>query len=633
MMQKLKDEAPVRKPLPSAEEAEEVEAQRAEDRKRSAGAAKAAWGSKFDGSQKEPEIHAEAGLRSPQVEAGDFPSLGGPVAARTPKWEKSAPKPVGRAPAAAPAAAPVAPELESASSSDDEERVPHPIHRDPLRHRDTEAARAQAAVEAMAQSQERSSRALRSAEEVETQRAEDRKRSAGAAKAAWGSKFDGGQKEPEIHAEAGLRSPQMEAGDFPSLGVLMVAKTPKWEKSAPKPVGRAPAAAPAAAPVAPELESASSSDDEERVPHPIHRDPLRHRDIEAPFTLADAQRASSASAQKRRDDVDKRAADFEEQRTKDMKKEKEAAAAKWGNREYGLVSFCARLPISTVCHKHVFSTAGFSSMLSAPSANTSNTAASKAAPSSELFPSLPKPSERPKAPAKKKPAGQGLVVKTKARQGSAKKAAKAASGSGSSAGAVIVHPHVTVHPYMTVYPYAVGRAARSADDKLRTLCEHSMECSVHAKFSADGRWYAATLDAVVGKRYLVTYPEYGESETVDPADINCDEAWLLYEYSPGFVPPQSVDDDGEEEAEDALPSNAEWRKQRRAAREALERELAGSNPASPAGAPSPGVVPALSAADEQALQDSFWREVRSPLSYSIRPLIRPYNPPYNNTTE
>eukprot|EP01050_Picozoa_sp_SAG11_P035085 SAG11_NODE_12690_length_690_cov_1.456853_1_plen_88_part_10 len=78
------------------------------------------------------------------------------------------------------------------------------------------------------------------------------------------------------------------------------------------------------------------------------------------------------------------------------------------------------------------------------------------------------------------------------------------------------------------------------------------------------------LEAVVGTRFLVCYADYdGERETVAAADINCEEAWLLYEYSPYFVPPPPPE--REDAGTDApLSSNAEWREQRRAARDALE---------------------------------------------------------------
>eukprot|EP01052_Picozoa_sp_SAG31_P044992 SAG31_NODE_8051_length_1532_cov_14.647592_1_plen_251_part_10 len=157
----------------------------------------------------------------------------------------------------------------------------------------------------------------------------------------------------------------------------------------------------------------------------------------------------------------------------------------------------------------------------------------------------------------------GIPIKQKTGQAAAKAAKKAAKAQASR----------TVTSASKADEYSIA-------DKLRSLCVKTPGCAIHAKYSEDGRFYAATLDGVVGTRFLVTYTEYGEAETVAPADINCDEAWLLYEYSPGFVPPSilNIDHDNCEGDGDhtggALPSsNAEWRQSRQPVRDALEKEL------------------------------------------------------------
>ena len=56
--------------------------------------------------------------------------------------------------------------------------------------------------------------------------------------------------------------------------------------------------------------------------------------------------------------------------------------------------------------------------------------------------------------------------------------------------------------------------------------------AIRARYSEDGKWYDATLQTAVGGQYLVNYTEYDEQELVDLTDVNVEEAWLIYEYSP-----------------------------------------------------------------------------------------------------
>jgi hypothetical protein len=77
-------------------------------------------------------------------------------------------------------------------------------------------------------------------------------------------------------------------------------------------------------------------------------------------------------------------------------------------------------------------------------------------------------------------------------------------------------------------------------EKARTLCDQASGCSIRARYAEDGRWYdAELLTSVGGNQYLVSYPEYGgEQELLGLNELNVDEAWLVYEYSPSYIEPR-----------------------------------------------------------------------------------------------
>lgn len=131
---------------------------------------------------------------------------------------------------------------------------------------------------------------------------------------------------------------------------------------------------------------------------------------------------------------------------------------------------------------------------------------------------------------------------------------------------------------------------------------------------------------------MCVFGEKAGSLTLLAAVATC-VSQLLWEYSPNFAPPEPAKGEEEDTAvakalevewktrSGVLPtSNAEWRRNRQGAREALEKELiespgrggGGKEKGSLMGDDDSSGVPALSPADEAALQESFWKEVRAP---------------------